>query len=63
MRGSPPLRGKVSFLPFFLTPTGTKGGLFAPIYLRFMIQPITAPAVRPNANVVATVSARCRWRR
>jgi hypothetical protein len=33
------------------------------LYLRFIIQPINAPAVTPTANVVATVSARFRWRR
>ena len=30
------------------------------LYLRFTIQPINVPAVKPTANVVATVSTRCR---
>jgi hypothetical protein len=33
------------------------------IYLRFIIQPINVPAVKPTANVVATVSTGCRWMR
>jgi hypothetical protein len=32
-------------------------------YLRLIIQPINAPAVRPTANVVAMVSIGCRWMR
>jgi len=32
-------------------------------YLRLIIKPINAPAVNPNANVVATVSTGCRWMR
>jgi hypothetical protein len=32
-------------------------------YLRFIIQPINVPAVKPTANVVATVSTGCRWMR
>ena len=32
-----------------------------PVYLRFIIQPINVPAVKPTANVVATVRTKCRW--
>jgi len=32
-------------------------------YLRFTIQPIKIPAATPMANVAATVSMGCRWRR
>src|SRR5579864_4045469 len=33
------------------------------LYLRFIIQPINVPAVKPTTNVVATVSTRCRCMR
>jgi len=33
------------------------------IYLRFINNPMSTPAVAPAANVVATVSARCRCMR
>ena len=53
----------------FLPTDNPEARLFAaeiigyPIYLRFSIQPINVPAATPTANVVATVSTRCRWRR
>jgi hypothetical protein len=32
-------------------------------HFRLIINPINAPAVKPTANVAATVSAGCRWMR
>lgn len=38
-------------------------GFWMLLYLRFIVQPINAPAVTPTANVVAAVNRGCRWMR
>jgi len=41
-----------------LDPSRVTRAAICVIYLRFIIQPINAPAVKPTANVVATVTTK-----